>query len=241
MDVVRGGDAMRMKMETGGDEDRDGDEDVDLDEVLMGMGKEMKRGIRMAMEAETDGDRVTDVDEDRDGGGGDCGEVLGAGPSRAWVALAGEVLAKFGMCDWGGLEGDWSGLGCQVEGLQQGWGCWVWGVTVGFGVSGWRGSQQDLECWAGIVLVGFWVCWWGCVLKLQPQISFFASLLPPTSTASSPQGRFRFLFLFNTLEAIFRKHWGSTMEFPSLILQGRSLCLVTKPEKLQILSCHMTE
>lgn len=33
-------------------------------------------------------------------------QVPGCGcPSRVWVALAGEILAQFGMLDWGGLVG----------------------------------------------------------------------------------------------------------------------------------------
>lgn len=134
-------------------------------------------------------------------------------------------------------------MGCQVEGFQQGWECWVWEVTGGFGVPGWRGSQQGLECWAGESpggILGLLMQFLNRSLKSPFFLLLSVTLLPLPSTAPSPQGRFHFLSLFNTLEANFREHWGHLLKFPSLILQGRSLCLVIKPERLQTLSCHMT-
>lgn len=70
------------------------------------------------------------------------------GPAELGLPWLERSLQSLGCMTGEGWR-DWSGLGCQAEGLQQGWGCWVWGVTGVFGVPGWRGSQQDLECWAG--------------------------------------------------------------------------------------------
>lgn len=86
-----GGDAIRMKMEIGGDED------MDVDEVGDGMemGKEMKRGIRMEIGRDSDGDRVMDVDEDRDRGGDDYGDE----DAKSWRELGcwiGEIMLRFG-------------------------------------------------------------------------------------------------------------------------------------------------